>query len=36
MSGHRIFELGDIEVQSGLKIRGARLCHKSCGELNEH
>ena len=34
MSGHEVFELGDIDVQSGLKIRGARLAYKTYGELN--
>lgn len=34
MSGHQVFELGDIDVQSGLRIRGARLAYKTYGELN--
>ncbi len=34
MSSNQVFELGDVEVQSGLKIRGARLCYKTYGELN--
>ena len=34
MSGHQIFELGDIDLQSGLRIRGARLAYKTYGELN--
>ena len=34
MGDHQVFELGDIEVQSGLKLRGARLAYKTYGELN--
>ena len=34
MEDHHLFELGDIEVQSGLKLRGARLAYKTYGELN--
>ena len=34
MRDHQVFELGDIDVQSGLKIRGAKLCYKTYGELN--
>ncbi len=34
MSSNQVFELGDVEVQSGLKIRGTRLCYKTYGELN--
>ena len=34
MSDHHIFELGDIDVQSGLSIRNARLAYKTYGELN--
>ncbi len=34
MSGHQVFELGDIDVQSGLKLRNAKLAYKTYGELN--
>ena len=34
MAGHEIFELGDIVLQSGLKLRGARLAYKTYGALN--
>ncbi len=34
MTGHKVFELGDIDVQSGLRIRNARLCYQTYGELN--
>ena len=34
MNGHQVFELGDIDLQSGLKLRGARLAYKTYGELN--
>ena len=34
MRDHQVFELGDIDVQSGLKIRDARMCYKTYGELN--
>ena len=35
MIDHQIFELGDIDVQSGLRIRGAKLAYKTYGNLNE-
>ena len=34
MNDHEVFELGDINLQSGLKLRGARLAYKTYGELN--
>ena len=34
MNDHQIFELGDIDVQSGLRIRNAKLAYKTYGELN--
>ena len=34
MTGHKVFELGDVDVQSGLRIRNARLCYQTYGELN--
>ena len=34
MNEHQVFELGDIALQSGLKIRNARLCYQTYGELN--
>ena len=34
MSDFQFFELGDIDVQSGLRLRGARLAYKTYGELN--
>ena len=34
MAGHEIYELGDIVLQSGLKLRGARLAYKTYGALN--
>ena len=34
MNDHEVFELGDIDLQSGLKLRGARLAYKTYGELN--
>ena len=34
MIDHQIFELGDIDVQSGLRIRGAKLAYKTYGNLN--
>ena len=34
MSDHQVFELGDVELQCGLKLRGAQLCYKTYGELN--
>ncbi len=34
MIEHRVFELGDVDVQSGLRIRNARLCYQTYGELN--
>jgi homoserine O-acetyltransferase/O-succinyltransferase len=34
MLGHQIFELGNVVLQSGLTLRGARLAYKTYGELN--
>ena len=35
MSGHSIFELGDLNLQCGLRLRGARMAYKTYGSLNE-
>ena len=35
MSDHSIFELGDVDLQCGLRLRGARLAYKTYGSLNE-
>ncbi len=34
MSGHAIFEAGDVVLQSGITLRGARLAYKTFGTLN--
>jgi homoserine O-acetyltransferase len=34
MSNHKIFELGDVDLQCGLRLRGARLAYQTYGELN--
>ena len=34
MSDYRIFEAGDVVLQSGLTYRGARLAYKTHGTLN--
>lgn len=34
MSDHQTYELGDIDLQCGLRLRGARLAYKTYGELN--
>ena len=34
MSDHKIFELGDVDLQCGLRLRGARLAYQTYGELN--
>ena len=34
MSDYRIFELGDVDLQCGLRLRGARLAYQTYGELN--
>ena len=34
INDHQIFDLGDIDVQSGLRIRDAKLAYKTYGELN--
>ena len=32
INDHQIFDLGDIDVQSGLRIRDANLAYKTYGE----
>lgn len=32
---HRVFELGDLELESGARLPGARLLYKTHGQLNE-
>ena len=34
MSDHQTFELGDIDLQCGLRLRDARLAYQTYGELN--
>ena len=34
MSDYRIFELGDVDLQCGLRLRGAQLAYQTYGELN--
>ncbi len=34
MSDHKIFELGDVDLQCGLRLRGAQLAYQTYGELN--
>ena len=34
MTDHKIFELGDVDLQCGLRLRGARLAYQTYGELN--
>ena len=34
MIDYKIFELGDIDLQGGLRLRGARLAYQTYGELN--
>ena len=34
MTEHKIFELGDVDLQCGLRLRGARLAYQTYGELN--
>ena len=34
MSDYKIFELGDVDLQCGLRLRGARLAYQTYGELN--
>lgn len=35
MNDHEVFELGDIVLQEGATLRGARLAYKTFGNLNE-
>ncbi len=35
MADHQIFELGDVVLQSGQTIRGAKLAYKTYGKLND-
>ena len=35
MTGHDIYDLGDILLQSGRTLRGAKLAYKTLGELND-
>ncbi|MDQ4127952.1 MAG: hypothetical protein M3151_08420, partial [Actinomycetota bacterium] len=35
MAHHEIFELGDLILQRGATLRGARLAYKTYGTLNE-
>ena len=34
MSGHKIFKLGDVDLQCGLRLRDARLAYQTYGKLN--
>ena len=34
MTDYEIFELGDVVLQSGLTLRGAKLAYKTHGALN--
>lgn len=34
MTDYKIFELGDVDLQGGLRLRGARLAYQTYGELN--
>ena len=34
MTDYEVFELGDIDLQSGLKLPNAKLAYKTYGELN--
>ena len=34
MTNYKIFELGDVDLQCGLRLRGARLAYQTYGELN--
>ena len=34
MTDHKIFELGDVDLQCGLRLRGARLAYQTYGDLN--
>src|SRR5271156_6717226 len=34
MADYEIFELGDVVLQSGLTLRGAKLAYKTYGKLN--
>ena len=34
MSEHKIFKLGDVDLQCGLRLRDARLAYQTYGELN--
>ena len=36
MTDHKIFELGDVDLQCGLRLRGAQLAYQTYGELNAH
>ena len=35
MTGHRVFELGDLALQGGATLPGARIVYKTYGKLNE-
>ena len=35
MPDYDVFELGDVALQSGMTLRGAKLAYKSYGELND-
>ena len=34
MTDYQLFELGDVDLQCGLRLRGARLAYQTYGELN--
>ena len=34
MSDHKVFELGDVDLQCGLRLRNAQLAYQTYGELN--
>ena len=34
MTDYKLFELGDVDLQCGLRLRGARLAYQTYGELN--
>ena len=35
MTGHRVFELGDLMLQGGATLRAAQIAYKTYGRLNE-
>ncbi len=35
MTGHRVFELGDLALRGGATLPAARIAYKTYGRLNE-